>query len=510
MASHTNTLARFLLNQWRNTQGIAQHLYDNPLDEKKLRAARQALSRLREAVKHERWPIEVPAGKALVLDERWGRKAEGSGSEKCFRLRILDRQESPVARRDGANYVQLWFQPNSWSGWIVPGFATLERDRCISHKNLYTAHRGPDNWLNVASNEVYREVNAAAGDAAYGELYGPAANGWAGSGDLVYIGLGTGSGFADMRVLRELLEENKSRCIRAVVLDFSPVLLSVAVANIYQGFQEQVRSGRLNVIPILGDLERPEEWAQLLPSIEAGTSLVVGMFGNTIGHLQYRERQTLGRILDGLDDWARRHRAPRWSHENSRFLLGISIQRKEGAPHGRDSVTVQRWLNFVADPLRDLLETAEGEYEAVALGHTDWERVEGRNSIAQLRHRHRGRSGEVMGRVWHEELPYKPSDGITGVVQRYFFAFERSLDLDAKQVFSRHHLSEAFWQHLENLTAHFDAGLDQVVLCEVTQFNLKTFRPALRRMGVIHGDSQVYKAKVGNTEPYAVLAFARN
>lgn len=510
MASHTTTLARFLLNQWRNTQAIAESLYGNPLDDKKLRAARQALSRLREAVKHERWPIEVPAGKALVLDERWERKSEGAGSEKCFRLRILDRRDTGEVQQAGANYVQLWFQPNSWSGWIVPGFTTIERDRLIGHKNLYTAHRGPDNWLSVASNPLYRTVDQAAGEAMYGELYGPTNQGWAGAGDMVYLGLGTGSGLADAVVLRELLEESKTRCVRAVALDFSPVLLSVAVANIYQEFKEEIRSGRLSVHPILGDLERPEDWAKLLPPIEAGASLVAGMFGNTIGHLQYRERQTLGKILDSLDDWARRHRAPRWSNENARFLLGISIQRKDGAPHGRELQQTHRWLNFVTDPLRDLLETVEGEYETIPLESDKRQKIEGRTNIAQFRRRNLNRQGELIGQIWHEELPYKPSDGITGVVQRYFFAFEQDLVLDAEQVFTRHHLPKGFWQHLEDLTAKFDAEMDQVVLCEVTQFNLKTFRPALRRMGVIHNDSQVYKAKIGNTEPYAVLAFSRS
>ncbi len=512
MSSHTQTLARFLLNQWRNTCSIAERLYEAPLSDKKLRAARQALSRLREAVKQEKWPLEVPAGKTLVLDERWERKADGNGSEKCFRLRIQDLPRATTGDGEaGPSYVQFWVPPASWSGWIVPGFATMERDRLLSHKHLYTAARGPDNWLSVTATPLYREVNACAREAIRGELYGSTGSGWAGQGDLVYLGLGVGSGLADAGVIRELLEENRNRCVRAVPLDFSPVLLSEAVANLYQEFPEELAAGRLTVHPILGDLEQPESWASLMPPIEQEASLVVGMFGNTIGHLQFRERQVLQRVFDALDGWARSHRQPAWSPENSRMLLGVSLQRKDGAPHGRELSSTMRWLNFIGDPLRDLLETSEGEYLLVPVPVEERAVVEGRTGIAWL-HR-RGPDGEPdrsrLGTFYHEELPYKPSDGITGVLQRYCFAFETDLSLSAEEVFTRHHLHKGLWQHLGDLQARFEAGLDEVVLCEVTQFNLKTFRPALRRLGLVHGDEQVYRARVGATEPYAVLAFAR-
>lgn len=507
MPSHTTRLARFLFHQWRNTRSLAEHLYGEA-DERRLRAARQALSRLRELLQTEAWPLEVPAGKVLVLDERWARKESGQGSEKRYRLRLMDRREGgDGAGGPAADYVQLWFQPSSWMGWVVPGFTAMERDRLINHKHLYTAARGPDNWLTVASSQLYREVDRAAGAAMRGELYGPAGSEWAGN-DVVYLGLGTGSGLGDVQILRELLEEDRGRCVRAVPLDFSPVLLSVAVANLYQEFDAEIRAGRLTIHPILGDLERPEEWAGLMPSLQGGASLVVSMLGNTIGHLQYRERQTLQRILDALDDWARGHGRPAWRQGNSRFLLGVSIQRKEGAPHGRDLQQAQRWLNFIADPLRDLLETTEGEYEAIPVPPEERRLEEGRTAIAELRHRGR-RGGHLLGRIWHEELPYKPSDGITGVVQRYYFSFEKDLRLEAERVFIRHHLPKGLWQHLDHLSARFAAGEDQVVLCEVTQFNLRTFRPALRRLGVVHGDHQVYKTRIGSTEPYAVLAFAR-
>lgn len=507
MTQHTANLARTLFNQWRTIHDLAEHLYGDPPDERKLRAGRQALSRLREAVREERWPLEVPAGKILVLDERWERKDDGHGSEKCYRLRLVDRRDGgDGGPANHANYVQLWVPPASWMGWVVPGFAALERDRLVSHKHLYSAARGPDNWLSVAGNPLYREVDKAAGEAMRGELYAPNAH-WAGAGDLVYIGLGTGSGLGDAQVLRELLEENRSRCLRAVTLDFSPVLLSVAVSNLYQEFDNEIRSGRLSVHPILGDLERPDEWIRLLPAINSGAALVVSMLGNTIGHLQYRERQTLLRLLDGLDDWARRNGRPRWSAENMRFLLGVSIMRRDGAPHGRDEQQTQRWLNFVADPLRDLLETMEGEYDTVALAPERQAEENGRRAVAELRSR--ARKGRLAGRFWHEELPYKPADGITGVVQRYCFVFEEDMDLPAERVFTRHHLPRGLWQDLEALHARFHAAEDQIVLCEVTQFDLRTFRPALRRMGVIHGEGQVYRIKIGNTEPYAVLAFAR-
>jgi len=506
----TTTLARFLQNQWRTTPAIAGRLYDEPLDEKKLRAARQALSRLRESVVNGRWPIEVPAGKSLVLDERWERKGDGRGSEKHFRLRILDQSRNGEPRRgEGTAYLQIWAPPESWAGWIVPGFATLERDRSINHKHLYTDVRGPDNWLTVASSPVYREAERTSGKAVYDELYGPGGNGWAGNGDLVYVGMGTGSGLADLRVVRELLEENKARCVRAVPIDFSPVLLSETMANFYHSFGAEIDAGRLSVHPILGDVEQPEEWAPLLPAIEKGASLVIGMFGNTIGHLQYRERQTLLRGLDALDAWARRHGVPRWSTKNSRFFLGISLQRKEGAPHGREPGQAMRWLNLIADPLITLLETQEGEYRIFPLPREKWVTVEGRTPIAELRRRGPRDRGQVLGHFCHEELPYKPSDGLTGVVQRYFFAFERDLELEARQVFQRHHLPEARWGECGALKASFQGGVDQIVLCEVTQFNLLTFRPALRRLGVVHSENQVHMMKVGNTHPYAVLTFAR-
>ncbi|HEX9794346.1 MAG TPA: hypothetical protein VGC54_10220 [Planctomycetota bacterium] len=508
MASHTNNLARYLFNQWRNTLALATHLYEEPVDDKKLRAARQALSRLREAIKQENWPIEVPAGRRLVLDERWEHKADGRGSEKSYRLRLVDCREDGGAKTAEADYVQLWVQPYSWMGWVVPGFSAMERDRLISHKHLYAASRGPDNWLTVAGSDLYRQVDNAAGEAAYGELYGATGGTWAGGGDLVYIGLGAGSGLADVRVVRELLEQNKARCVRAVALDFSPVLLSVAVSNFYQEFDADIRSGRLSVHPILGDLERPEEWARLLPPIEADAALLIGMFGNTIGHLQYRERQTLQRIMEELDEWAKRSRHASWTQANSRFLLGVSILRKDGAPHGRDEKQAQKWLNFIADPLRDLLETQEGEYETIPLPADQRDEVDGRRAVAEIRLRGR-KSVKSLGRVWHEELPYKPADGITGVVQRYFFLFEQDLRLVADSVFTRHHLPKGLWQDQDQHEARFEGGVDQVVLCEVTQFNLNTLRPALRRMGVAHGESQIYRARVGNIEPYAVLAFAR-
>ena len=506
----TTTLARFLQNHWRTTPEIADRLYGEPLNDKKLRAARQALSRLRTAVDQSRWPVDVPAGKSLVLDERWEKKTEGHGSEKCFRLRTLD------YRRDGegrpakeTSYLQMWFPPASWTGWIVEGFKTLERDRSINHKHLYTDMRGPDNWLSVASGPIYQEAERLAGVAIYDELYGPSGSDWAGVGDMVYLGLGTGSGLADVRVLRELLEENRSRCVRAVPVDFSPVLLSETVANLYQEFGQEIETGRLSVHPILGDIEEPDEWVRHMPSIDNGASLVVGIFGNTLGHLQHRERLTLQRVFDGLDRWAKEYKCPRWTTENSRILLGISLQRNEGAPHGRGPDQARNWLNLVADPLITLLETEEGEYTTALLSKEEWTREEGRAAIAELRRRSRGDEEVVLGRFWHEDLPYKPSDGLTGVIQRYYFAFDQDVRLEAHRVFRRHHLPEARWSGLGELTAGFEAGMDQIVLVEVTQFNLNTFRPALRRMGVMHSDRQVHLMRVGNTQPYAVLAFTR-
>ncbi len=506
MASRTHSLAQYLLNQWRTSQDIALELYGEPVDDKKLRAARQALSRLREAIDGARWPVDVPAGKTLVLDERWQRKADGRGSEKYFRLRLQEARPEPVAG-GGASYLQLWFPPSAWSGWIVPGFQILERDRSINHKHLYTDSRGPDNWLTVASNPTYREAERAAGEAMYDEVHG-AAESWATS-SLVYIGLGTGSGLADVQVLRELLEGDRSRSVMAVPLDFSPVLLSETVANVYQEFAAEIEAGRLTLLPILGDLEQPEEWAQLLPPLQGEVSLVVGMFGNTIGHLQNRERSTVQRIFRELDAWAKRHNAQRWTSSNARMLLGISLQRKDGWPHGRTVESCRRWLNLVGDPLRTLLETVEGEYELNCFEPSEHEVVEGHRPIAELRARPgRNREAGLLGHFYHEELPYKPSDGITGVVQRYSFAFDRDLQLEGDQVFHRHHLPESRWQTLGELTASFTAGEDQVVLCEVTQFNLKSFRPALRRLGMVHAEGQVHEAKIGNTRPYAILAFA--
>ncbi|RMH04700.1 MAG: hypothetical protein D6702_02560 [Planctomycetota bacterium] len=505
MAGRTQTLAQLLLNQWRTSQDLARELYGEPIDDKKLRAARQALSRLREALESSEWPLEVPAGRTLVLDERWQRKSDGRGSEKYFRLRYQEARPEPSA--GGASYLQLWFPPSSWSGWIVPGFQTLERDRSISHKHLYTGSRGPDNWLTVASSPIYREAERKAGEAMYEEM-NAAEEPWLTS-SVVYVGLGTGSGLADVQVLRELLEGDRGRAVQAVPLDFSPVLLSETVANIYQELGPEIEAGRLGVLPILGDLEQPEDWARLLPPIQTGASLVVGMFGNTIGHLQNRERSTIQRIFTELDRWARRHGAPRWTVANSRMLLGVSLQRKDGWPHGRTVESCRRWLNLVGDPLRTLLETVEGEYQTVCLPPEEQQRVEGAVAIAELRRRRAGGGNPpLLGRFYHEELPYRPSDGITGVVQRYSFAFERDLDLEGEKVFHRHHLPESRWRTLGELRASFTAGEDQVVLCEVTQFNLKTFRPALRRLGMVHSDRQVYVAKVANMKPYAVLGFA--
>ncbi|MBC8327498.1 MAG: hypothetical protein H8E31_02015, partial [Planctomycetes bacterium] len=117
MASRTNSLAQYLLNQWRTSQDIALELYDEPVDDKKLRAARQALSRLREAIDESRWPVDVPAGKSLVLDERWQRKPDGRGSEKYFRLRP---QEAPPAPGPGgrASYPPLRFPPPARPGRV--------------------------------------------------------------------------------------------------------------------------------------------------------------------------------------------------------------------------------------------------------------------------------------------------------------------------------------------------------------------------------------------------------
>ena len=508
MATRSTSLAQYLLNQWRTTQDIGEELYEQPLDDRKLRAARQALSRLRDAVDRKRWPLDIPAGKALVLDERWEKKSDGHGSEKCFRLRIQDARGEVRSAGESSAYLQLWFPPSSWSGWIVPGFRTLERDRSISHKHLYTEARGPDNWLTVASSPIYKDAERLAGRAVYDELYGAAGDEWA-SGDLVYVGLGTGSGLADVRVLREVLEQDRSRRVRAVPLDFSPVLLSEAVANIYQELTDEIEAGRLSVHPILGDLEQPRDWAKLLPPIEEGASLVVGMFGNTIGHLQYRERNTLQAVMDALDGWAQRNRCPRWTGANSRFLLGISLQRKDGAPHGRTEESCRRWMNLISDPLTTLLETVEGEYALEVLPHESWEEEDGRTAVGALRVRRAPRKGDRVGRIWHEELPYKPSDGITGVVQRYVFTFDEDLRIEGRQVFERHHLPASRWQAMGDLEASFRGGEDQIVLAEVTQFSLKSFRPALRRLGMAHGEQQVHVMKVGNTRPYAVLVFHR-
>jgi len=509
---HGPTLGRFLLNHWRSTQEITERLYPGPPSAKSLRAARQAITRLRSALGEARWPIEIPAGRSLVLDERWERKKSGRGGEKFFRLRLLEDRTSGAAAVAGegtGNYLQMWIPADSWSGWIVEGFRSLERDRLINHKHLYTDVRGPDNWLSVASGPVYLEAERTAGRAIYDELHGPDGGAWSGSGDLVYVGLGTGSGRADCCVVRELLESDKARCIRVVPVDFSPVLLSETVSNLYQEFKSELEIGRLAVLPILGDIEQPDRWARLLPPIERGTSLVVGMFGNTLGHLQYRERQTLQRVFDALDGWAARCPAPRWTSANSRVLLGISLQRRDGAPHGRDGDSLRKWLNLIADPLITLLETAEGEYQIKLIDSAPGRRVQGRTAVAELRPRNASARAGPLGVFWHEEMPYKPSDGITGVVQRYEFEFTQDLTLPWKKVFRRHHVPEAQWSELSALTAEFRAGVDRVVLVEVTQFNPATFRPALRRMGALHGDHQLHVLKLGNIHPYAILAFAR-
>lgn len=507
MAARSNSLAKFLLNSWHNSQAISAELYAKPVDAKKQRASRQALSRLREAIAAGNLPLDVPAGKALVLDERWQRKSDGRGSEKYFRLRMQESRPAPaeVTTGAGSSWLQLWFPPASWTGWIVEGFETLQRDRSISHKHLYTASRGPDNWLTVASSPVYKLAEKCAGKAVYDEM-NTAGVDWM-SRDMVYLGLGTGSGMADISVIRELLEQDRSRVVRAVPMDFSPMLLSETVANFYQEFREEIAAGRLVVQPILGDLEQPKEWAGLLPMIEDGASLVVGMFGNTIGHLQYRERSTIKRIFEQLDQWAFGHGASAWTSNNSRMLLGISLQRPGGAPHGNKIESSRRWLNLVTDPLRTLLERDEGEYHTVSFDPATWEEDDdGRIAIAELVRRD-GKNSRV-GLFLHERLPYKPSDGLTGVVHRYIFVFEHDIELVGREVFRRHHLPDSRWREQGDLQARFTAGEDEVVLCEVTQFKLHSLRPALRRLGMEHTDSQVHSVKLGNTTPYAVLAFA--
>ncbi|MBO46356.1 MAG: hypothetical protein CMJ96_05595 [Planctomycetes bacterium] len=508
MATRTSALAHFLLNNWRNSHSIAEALYESPADVKKLRAARQALSRLRDALQSDQLPLDVPAGRTLVLDERWERKKEGQGSEKCFRLRMQDSHAKQVSSTglQQASWLQLWAPPSSWTGWIVSGFQTLERDRSISHKHLYTALSGPDNWLTVAGSPVYKHAERCSGEAVYSELHSPSKD-WV-TRSVIYLGLGTGSGMADIQVVRELLENDRSRTVRAVLMDFSPVLLMETVANFNQEFVDEIAAGRLLLFPILGDLEQPQDWVNLLPTIESQSSLLVGMFGNTIGHLQYRERATIQNIFEQLNRWATQHGAPEWTLRNSRMLLGISLQRMGGAPHGQTKESSRRWLNLVTDPLRTLLERSEGEYITKFHQPDEWVEEEGRTSLAELCLR----DGEerIVGRFLHERLPYKPSDGLTGVVQRYIFAFDCDLELRGEEVFQRHHLPESRWSSQASLKARFSSGGDEVVLCEVTQFKLNSFRPALRRLGMAHGESQVYKVKVGNTTPYAVLAFAPN
>ncbi|MDP6941954.1 MAG: hypothetical protein QGH51_08025 [Planctomycetota bacterium] len=506
MATRTSVLANYLLNSWRNSHSISEELYGSPADPKKLRAARQALSRLREAIQSDQLPLDVPAGRALVLDERWERKKEGQGSEKCFRLRMQDSHAKPLSNSNlpQASWLQLWAPPSSWTGWIVNGFQTLERDRSISHKHLYTALSGPDNWLTVAGSPVYKQAERCSGEAIYSELHS-SKHEWL-TRSVVYLGLGTGSGMADIQVVREILENDRGRTVRAVLMDFSPVLLMETVANFNQEFVDEIAAGRLLLFPILGDLEQPQEWATLLPAIEGQSSLLVGMFGNTIGHLQYRERSTVQNIFEQLNGWAAKYGLPKWTLQNSRMLLGISLQRTGGAPHGQGLDTSRRWLNLVADPLRTLLERAEGEYITKHRNPKDWIEEEGRTTLAELFLR--GSENEPVGRFLHERLPYKPSDGLTGVVQRYIFAFDCDLELKGEEVFQRHHLPESRWSQQANLRACFSSDGDEVVLCEVTQFKLNSFRPALRRLGMAHGERQVYKVKVGNATPYAVLAFA--
>ena len=507
MAGRLQDLSRLLLNQWHTIHELAGDLYEDKVNARSLRAVRQALSRLRDALGAESWPIAVPAGRILVLDERWQRKADGRGSEKAFRLRQKEPRATPaVSPQRGASWLQLWLSPSSWSGWIVPGFQALQQDRLIRHNHLYTDARGPDNWLTVASSEMYREAERAAGAATYEELHASKAT-WM-SEDLIYLGLGTGSGMADVRVLRELLDQDRQRRVRAVPLDFSPVLLSETVANLYQEFHDEISAGRLEVQPILGDLEQPGEWVRLLPTPGEATSLLIGMFGNTIGHLQNRERATLQGIFDELDSWADNQGVPPWTTKNTRVILGISLKRPDGAPHGRNQEATRRWLNLICDPLKTLLETSEGEYQMVLLEEDRRIQDEqNRTSIAELRRR--GPRGVSIGHICHEEIPYRPSDGITGVVQRYVFVFDRNIQIEGQKVFRRHHLPESRWNEAGALRAKFAAGEDEIVVCEVTQFDLRSFRAALKRLSVAHSDAQVTEVKVGSARPYVLLAFAR-
>ena len=483
-------------------------LYEGQADEKKMRAARQAISRLREALDQAKFPIDVPAGRTLVLDERWQKKPGGKSSEKGFRIRIQEsRPEAmPVQAGHSSPWLRLWFPPSSWTGWIVQGLKTLERDRSISHKHLYTGTRGPDNWLTVAGSEVYQLAERCAGQAIYDEIH--QGGDWL-QKEVVYLGLGTGSGMADVQVIRELLEHDRNRRVRAVPLDFSPVLLSETVANFYQEFEKEITEGRLELHPILGDLEQPQEWVPLLPQLSQEGSLVIGMFGNTIGHLQYRERATIQAIMDELDGWAQRGGSDPWTIENSRMLLGVSLERKGGAPHGETPKSCRRWLNLVTDPLRTLLETMEGEFETCELAKEDWQDLDGRTLVATLRRRGSSESAPPVGHFLHERLAYKPSDGLAGVIQRYVFQFQEDFSVKGEEVFSRHHVPESRWQSLGEVEANFQGLEDEIVLCEVTQFGLGSFRPALKRLGLLHGDDQVYPVKVGNSVPYAVLAFSR-
>ena len=116
---------------------------------------------------------------------------------------------------------------------------------------------------------------------------------------------------------------------------------------------------------------------------------------------------------------------------------------------------------------------------------------------------------KILAYFLHERLVYKPSDGLAGVVQRYVFQFLEDFSVKGEEVFSRHHVPESRWQSSGAVEANFQGIEDEIVLCEGTQFSLVSFRPALKRLGLLHGDEQVHGVKVGNSMPYAVLSFSR-
>ena len=521
---------------------------------------RQRLSSLRKALRDKDYPIPVPSGHELRLEELPAPRGQRG---KRYQLRVVPHAgvSEALGKPEGASVpiISVWKPARASSYWVLEVLQALVGPvspsglRMIPIQFVYMGNVGTT-WLRLITDKKYEETFEAAGravleDAAESiladaerksgagkerspkEAQQPTGRPWF-TDDLLYISLGPGSGDADKKALESVFKSADQNeipvCVRVVLIDLSSNLIEYCIANLFRTFKTRILSGQLQLLPMQADATRPELWLPLLPAVTSSTSICLSIFGNTLGHLRNDEMQILKRLMSALGGWAKDQQLAltRW---NSRVFVGLSIAPRERAaslPPDEDPIAR---LRLYAAPLRAILETRDTRcFEMKLSPEEKASRTDADQKRSKEERGSEGRTGkperEYLGKLMRqgttasavtpEEIGYffteseddvRTTSGLSGQLQRYSFVFTRAegTTLVPQEIIDHYSLQEEW--NLFPQEINFENG-DGISICEIFRATQDSTSRALKSLGTL---IETYYAEDKDGAPYyAVYSLA--